>query len=268
MQYAMKSYSTMEVASGSKGGKRRRTLGLKATGASSTSSTSGAKATKYYGSSTSTTNMKPASSGAWGSSSSTRVYKPASSGGWGEPVIEVTTDSPTNAPTICTPTIELAPTLVPTPSPTTCMEQEFYNAGGICTNEGMTPPGGTAFPTLLECCEETQTANECEFVDICCEMRLWYLSSVSGECTNGFTQDGEFTSLQECCEETQPGVDCLFEDICLEVVETPAPTAVEIVTSEPTYTVVDTPVPTPVEIIVTPAPTTCMEQEYYTAGGI
>jgi hypothetical protein len=145
------------------------------------------------------------------------------------------TPSPTPSP------VEVV-TSEPTPSPTTCMEQEYYNAGGICTNEGMTPPGGTAFPTLLECCEETQTANECEFVDICCEMRLWYLSE-SGVCTNGFTQDGEFASLQECCEETQPGADCLYDDICNP--DPPAPTPNEVVSMVPTL--VFTPEPTPGE---------------------
>jgi hypothetical protein len=146
------------------------------------------------------------------------------------------------------------------------MEQVYYNAGGICTNEGMTPLGGTSYSGLLECCEATQPEGECEFVDICCEMRSWYLST-SGVCTNGFLEIGEFTTLQECCEETQPDVNCLYDDICSPNPPTPEPTAVEIVTSEPTYTEIGTPVPTPIEI-ETPAPTTCMEQEYYTAGGI
>jgi hypothetical protein len=149
------------------------------------------------------------------------------------PPIPEPTPSPTPVPT----TIEIE-----TPAPTTCMEQEYYTVGGICTNEGMTPPGGTAFLTLLECCEETQTVEECEFVDICCEMRLWYLSE-SGVCTNGFTQDGEFASLQECCEVTQSGEDCLYNDICNP--DPPAPTPTEVVSMVPTL--VFTPEPTPGE---------------------
>jgi hypothetical protein len=130
------------------------------------------------------------------------------------------------------------------------MKQEFYYSGGICTNEGFTPGGVTSYSSLLECCEDSQTAGECEFVDICCEMRLWYLSSESGECTNGFLQDGEFASLQECCEETQSDEEeCLYDDVCVEDPPTPSP---------PTPEVISTPEPS-AEIIETPSPTTPIE---------
>ena len=207
------SYGSKAVDSTSYGSKAVGTTsyGSKAVG----STTYGGKGGKPNGSSTSTTEMKPASSGGWGA-----------------------VPAPTPAE------------IIETPSPTTCMEQEFYYSGGICTNEGFTPGGVTSYSSLLECCEDSQAAGECEFVDICCEMRLWYFSSESGECTNGFLQDGEFASLQECCEATQSDEEeCLYDDVCVEDPPTPSPTP------EPT------PVPTPVEIIVTPSPTTPIEIE-------
>ena len=209
------SYGSKAVDSTSYGSKAvdSTSYGSKAVG----STTNGGKGGKLNGSSTSTTEMKPASSGGWG--------------GWGA----------VPAPT---------PVEIVTPSPTTCMEQEFYNAGGICTNEGFTPGGVTSYSSLLECCEDSQTAGECEFVDICCEMRLWYFSSESGECTNGFLQDGEFASLQECCEATQSDEEeCLYDDVCVEDPPTPSP---------PTPEVISTPEPS-AEIIETPSPTTPIE---------
>ena len=48
-----------------------------------------------------------------------------------------------------------------------------------------------------------------------CQERNWYFD---GElCTNGYDEDGTYTSLLTCCEEEQEGNDCKFEDVCCEM---------------------------------------------------
>jgi len=80
----------------------------------------------------------------------------------------VLTPSPTEEVASIVPTTTLTPTTSPvTSAPTACSEQLFYSAGGICTNEGLTPPGGTSYASKELCCAITQAKVDCVYKDVC-----------------------------------------------------------------------------------------------------
>jgi hypothetical protein len=86
-----------------------------------------------------------------------------------QPTPALITPSPTEEVVGSTaPTTTLTPTASPvTSAPTACSEQLFYSAGGICTNEGLTPPGGVSYATKELCCAITQANTDCVYKDVC-----------------------------------------------------------------------------------------------------
>ena len=204
-----------------------------------------------------------------------------------------------------TTTTTLAPvttTLSPAPldvssAPTACSEQKFYLAGGVCTNEGMVPPGGTSYTSREECCVATATLfSECEVVDICDEEVTTTLAPTTtspvsasptvsafacvdkyhdagGICTNiGMAPPGgtSYDTIEQCCAYTQ-GIGTCQVDICEDPQIPPVPAPTPVLTPSPTEevaSIVPTTTLTPTTSPVTSAPTACSEQLFYNAAGI